>query len=76
VNGVTLDDAPLGERALVACADVEGALGRQLADLGLRSGEPLTPLHRTPGGGPVLAVGDTRLALARSVLRRIDVTGA
>ena len=70
---MTLDDAPLGSVAVVVRADVEASLGRRLAEMGLRVGERVTPLHRTSGGGRVLAVGDTRLALARSVLRRIEV---
>ena len=54
--------------------DVEPTLTRRLAELGIRAGQHVTPVHRTAGGGRVLAVGDTRLALARSVLRRITVT--
>ena len=71
---MTLADAPLGELALVSRTDVEGDLARRLAELGVRPGQRVTPLHPTSGGGRVLAVGDTRLALARSVLRRIEVT--
>ena len=63
---MTLDDAPLGESALVAATDVEAdlvaAAGRARHP---RAGSTSTPLHRTSGGGRVLAVGDTRLALAR-----------
>jgi ferrous iron transport protein A len=70
-----LDDAPLGEPAVVSETDVAPSLGRRLAELGIRPGEQVTPVHRTAGGGRVLAVGDTRLALARSVLRRIEVAG-
>jgi Fe2+ transport system protein FeoA len=73
---VTLDDAPLGESALVAATDVDPSLGRRLAELGIRAGQHVTPLHRTSGGGRVLAVGDTRLALARTVLRRIQVSAS
>lgn len=71
---MTLDEAPLGQGALVASADVEPALARRLAELGIRGGQVVTPLHRTTGGGRVLAVGDSRLALAGSVLRRIEVS--
>ena len=71
---MTLDDAPLGELTLVTSAEVEGDLARRLAELGIRRGQSVTPLHATSGGGRVLAVGDTRLALARSVLRRIEVS--
>jgi hypothetical protein len=30
------------------------------------------PLHRTAGGGRLVAVEDTRVALARDVLRLVD----
>jgi ferrous iron transport protein A len=70
---VTLADAPLARDALVASVDADPALARRLAELGIRGGEVVTPLHRTTGGGRILAVGDTRLALAGSVLRRIEV---
>jgi Fe2+ transport system protein FeoA len=70
---VTLDDAPLGDAARVVRAKVEPALGRRLAELGIRAGQTVTPLHATSGGGRVLAVGDTRMALGRDVLRRIEV---
>jgi ferrous iron transport protein A len=71
-----LDDAPLGEPARVSSTDVHPALARRLAELGIRAGQDVTPVHRTAGGGRVLAVGDTRLALARAVLRRIEVATA
>jgi ferrous iron transport protein A len=58
----------------VCTTDVDPTLTRRLAELGIRTGQRVTPVHRTTGGGRVLAVGDARLALARSVLRRITVT--
>ncbi len=73
MTAVTLDQAPAGAELHVAGTDLEPALERRLAELGVRRGQAVTPLHRTSGGGRVLAVGDTRIALARSVLRRIEV---
>ena len=70
---VTLDDAPAGEAATVLAVAAEPVLGRRLAELGLRRGESVTPLHRTAGGGRLVALGDTRVALARAVLRTIEV---
>jgi len=72
---VTLDDAPAGTGRTVLSVAADPALGRRLAELGLRSGEVVTPLHRTAGGGRLVAVGDTRVALARAVLRTIEVQG-
>jgi ferrous iron transport protein A len=68
-----LDEAQLGEPATVAGTDVDDRLRRRLAELGVRPGEQVVPLHRTSGGGRVLGVGATRLALSRSVLRRVRV---
>ena len=69
---MTLDEAPAGVRArLLRTADAPSR--RRLAELGLRPGEVVTPLHRASGGARVLAVGETRIAVARSVLRTIEV---
>lgn len=70
---MTLDQAPTGVPVHVTRADLEPALARRLAELGVRDGRTITPLHRTSGGGRVVAVDDTRVALARTVLRRIEV---
>jgi Fe2+ transport system protein FeoA len=70
---VTLDRAADGIEVRVLATDLDAALGRRIAELGIRAGQLVTPLHRTAGGARVVAVGDTRVALARSVLRRIEV---
>jgi ferrous iron transport protein A len=70
---VTLDQAPVGAAATIGPIDAAPAMLRRLAELGVRTGEAVTPLHATAGGGRLLAVGDTRVALARDVLRRIEV---
>lgn len=46
---------------------------RRLAELGLRRGTKLTILHRTAGGGRVVAAGDLRLALDRHVASSLVV---
>ncbi|MCA0330597.1 MAG: ferrous iron transport protein A [Actinobacteria bacterium] len=70
---MTLDQAPVGAVATIGPIDAAPAMLRRLAELGVRTGEAVTPLHATAGGGRLLAVGDTRVALARDVLRRIEV---
>ncbi len=70
---VTLDQAPVGVPVQVTRADLEPALVRRLAELGVRAGRTVTALHGTSGGGRVVAIDDTRVALARTVLRRIEV---
>lgn len=60
----------------VTGADLEPALTRRLAELGVRAGQTVTPMHRTSGGARVVGVDHTRVALARAVLRRIEVVPA
>jgi ferrous iron transport protein A len=52
------------------------ALGRRLAELGLRPGTVVTVLRRTAGGGRVVAVGAARVALGREMLRALAVSAA
>ena len=46
---------------------------RRLAELGLRPGARIGVLHRTPGGGRIVAVGASRIALDRATLGAIPV---
>ncbi len=73
---MTLDQAPAGAASVVRGISAEPVLRRRLAELGIRGGESITPLHATAGGGRLLAVGDTRVALARAVLLLIEVEPA
>jgi ferrous iron transport protein A len=70
---MTLDRVSDGVEVRILEADLDSPLARRLAELGLRSGQLVTPLHRTAGGARIVAVGDTRVAVARAVLRRIEV---
>ena len=70
---MTLDHAPVGVALFVRSAGGSDALRRRLAELGIRAGEQVRVLHRTAGGGRVLAVADTRIALSRAVLRGVEV---
>jgi ferrous iron transport protein A len=54
---------------------LEPAQVRRLAELGIRSGAEVMVLHKTVGGGRVLAVGDARIALDRQTLSAIPVLG-
>lgn len=51
---------------------VHDDLRRRLAELGLRRGATVTCLRGTIGGGRVLDVAGTRIALGRQVLRAIE----
>ncbi|HEX2893376.1 MAG TPA: FeoA family protein [Marmoricola sp.] len=73
VGAGTLADLPLGIRAVLDQPRLPTARARQLAELGLRAGCEVRALVRTPGGGRVVAIGDIRLALDRSVLAALPV---
>lgn len=49
---------------------------RRLSALGLRRGARLTVVHRTIGGGRIVAVAGARIALDRGVLARLYVEPA
>ena len=69
-----LDQVAVGtEVVLGAVEDDDPARVRRLAELGLRPGAKVRVLRRTAGGGRVVAIGDDRVALARSVLAGIAV---
>lgn len=72
----TLADLPVGSCAVLDLPRLPAARTRQLAELGLRAGSEVRLLLRTPGGGRVVAVGDVRLALDRSVLGALPVRPA
>ncbi|WP_246957152.1 FeoA family protein [Brachybacterium sp. Marseille-Q7125] len=67
----TVHDAPLGAPVVLATPGCPTALRLRLAELGLRCGQCVCPLQRTPGGGRVIEVGDTRLALDRATCRQL-----
>ena len=73
---MTLDDAPSGQTAVLAPVSRELRLSRRLAELGLRAGEPVVPRHRVAGGGRLLEVSGSRLAVDRGVLRQLLVADA
>jgi len=71
-----LGDVRPGGYAVLDAPDVPAAMARRLAELGLRAGERVQVMHRTAGGGRLLAVGDTRIAIDRQTARAIPVRAA
>jgi len=68
---VSLVTAPLGvPMTLVTCV-LDSALRGRLSILGLRPGAHVEVLHATPGGGRVVAVAGSRVALDRNVLKSL-----
>lgn len=57
----------------MAVSQRDPALRRRLGELGVRVGAHVTVSRRTAGGGAIVAIGDDRLALARVVLRDVEV---
>ncbi|HSN11486.1 MAG TPA: FeoA domain-containing protein, partial [Propionibacteriaceae bacterium] len=49
---------------------------RRLATLGLRDGASFTLLARTIGGGRIVLVGGSRIALVRELVRRLHARAA
>lgn len=70
---LTLAAAPLGEPLTLMRSDANPELCRRLAALGLRRGAQLRLVNRTAGGGRVVSVAGSRIALDRSMLDCLHV---
>ena len=72
---MTLSQVPIG--VAVRLADTSAHPGRRrLAELGLRPGAHVRVVSRTSGGGRLLALGTSRLAVGRGSLDAIAVDPA
>ncbi len=70
MNGpVSLDVLPLHATGTLVSADVPGSAGQRLRTLGLRPGVQVSVIQRLAGGGRLVHVAGSRLALGRDVLR-------
>ncbi len=77
MGAMTLDEVPPGRPMEVASSRADSvAVTRRLAELGVRAGCVLSIHARTSGGGAILAIGDDRVAVSRSILTGIRVTEA
>lgn len=72
----TLLDARLGESVTLDVPAAQDALRLRLAEMGLRCGQCVCPLQRTPGGGRIVEVGTTRVALDRATCRLLALMQA
>jgi ferrous iron transport protein A len=68
VSGVPLDSAPLGTRLVLTEAVIEPAPAHRLASFGLRVGSEFSLLSRTAGGGRVILVAGSRVAVGKPLL--------
>ena len=73
---MTLDEAAPGEALTVESTHAPvPAVDRRLAELGIRAGTIVEILTRTSGRGAILAIGDDRIAVSRSILQSVHVRG-
>ncbi len=73
----SLATAPL--RVVLHVENADGApesLRRRLAELGLRPGSRVSVVQRTAGGGRIVDVAGSRIALGRAVLEAVTVAAA
>ncbi|MDE6850283.1 MAG: ferrous iron transport protein A [Clostridia bacterium] len=67
-------DLKKGESAVVKSVAVDGAAGERLASLGLKKGQKVTAVAFSLFKGSVLiTIGYNRLAVRKSVAKRIEV---
>lgn len=67
-------DLKIGESAVVKSVAVDGAAGERLASLGVKKGQIITAVAFSVFRGSVLiTIGYNRLAVRKSVARRIEV---
>ncbi len=71
-----LSDLPMGVTADVCSVEAAPAMKRRLAELGIRAGVQLSCTQRCAGGGRVVTIGRSRLALDRAALRSVVVAEA
>ena len=73
---VDLHACQVGTSGVISCVlrtEENLATVRRLAELGVRRGMVLTAVQKTPGGGRVIAIGDSRLALDKGTLRNLHI---
>lgn len=68
LGSVSLDSVPLGTRLTLTDADIEAGPAHRLASFGLRVGSEFSVLSRTAGGGRVVLVAGTRVAVGSTLL--------
>lgn len=73
---MTLASAPLGVPLVLGRAELPASRRLRLAELGLRAGATVTLLRRTAGGGRIVGVGDARVAVGHTVLKRVPAEPA
>ncbi|GAA4404152.1 hypothetical protein GCM10023168_16410 [Fodinibacter luteus] len=70
----SLARAPIGTEQRVVATAGPTVLVRRLSELGLRPGSHVRCVQRTSGGGRVVDVAGSRIALGRDVLESVQTT--
>lgn len=66
--GIALSNAPLRTPLTLIGADVDPGASQRLIALGLRVGSSFSVISKTAGGGRVVQVAGSRVAVGRSLL--------
>ena len=74
--GMDLASAPFGTPLTLVAVDGATEDRRRLATLGLREGASIRLLTRTIGGGRIVLVGGSRIALSRELVRQLRAQAA
>ena len=72
-NAARLSSAPLNAPLTLASAECGRGLAFRLASMGLRPGALIQLLRSRPHGPVIVAVGNTRVALGRTIAERLFV---
>lgn len=70
--GLTLASAPLRAPLLVLRLRTQPDLTKRLGAFGVRPGAPVRIMQRASGGGRIVGVAGSRIALDQSILAAID----
>lgn len=73
MNALSLAHAPIGHPLTLVRAEGTPESCRRLSALGIRRGAQLTLMHTTAGGGRVMQVAGSRIALDKSMLGKLFV---
>lgn len=71
---MTLDQIPVGKKAVLRAIAADAALAQRLMEMGMLEGDTVEMLAVAPLGDPLeLRVGDYRLSLRRAEAARVEV---
>ena len=68
-----LDAAPLDSPLKLKQVNADSHLAKRLAELGLRCGTPIKVALKTSGGGRIIYVNGSRVALGADLVKQMEV---